>query len=117
MILIPFDPTSSANQEFKIRLGSEMATILLRWNPRAGFWGITVTNEAQDTLKAMKVVPNWPLMREYNGSQPISGDFIVLPLSSTAIEPVDYDQLGVDWGIFWATDSEVLEWEEDNGLG
>lgn len=116
MIQIPFNPQSASDQSFKIRLGSELVTLSLTFNTRAGFWYLDVQNEAQESLTSLKVVPNWPLMREYAGFKPIQGDFFVFPLNNSAPISVDYDSLGVSWGLYWATEEEYAEWAVNYGL-
>lgn len=116
MLEIPFNPKVSSDQSFRVRLGGSIALIRLIWNGRSGFWTMSVSNEAGRTIRGLKVVPYWPLMAEFDGSGPISGDFFVLPLSRPNPNPLDYDTLGSEWGLLWASATEVSEWRFANGI-
>ncbi|MFA6910729.1 MAG: hypothetical protein WCQ59_06335 [Candidatus Cloacimonadaceae bacterium] len=117
MDVIPFDPSVSADQQFRIQLGDEMVTLRLVYNDRSNFWFITVTNSNGDALDSIKVVPNWPLLNQYVSAKPIEGDLFVFPVVSTTQEPIGYEGLGDAWMLCWASSDEVNEWRSNNGLG
>lgn len=116
MIFIPFSPKRFADQEFRIRLGDEMATLRVTYSTRSAHWFLTVGNEQGLQLKSLKLVPGYPAMREFRSSAPILGDFFVFPVGSQVTGLITYEGLGTDWGLYWATPSEVSEWEVLNGL-
>ena len=116
MILIPVSPELSADQTFRVRLVDRVATVRLQFNGRSSRWLLTITNDAGASLGCNKLVPNWPIFFNHQGLNPLPGDWFVFPLDKTATLPIGYADLGSRWGLFWATDSEVAQWKEANGL-
>ena len=117
MILVPFDPALSADQELRIMLGDELAVLRLTWNVSSSFWYLNVGNaDNSKELTSMKVVPNWPLFSVAPAAAPLSGNFVVLRLDEQAVSPVGYYDLGTHWGLYWMDDAEVLAWRKTYGL-
>lgn len=117
MIKIPFNPQLSGVQKFRIELEAQLVTIQLRWNPRSGYWHLTVIDEFGGRMDGIKVVRDWPLLRQSKGTLDFSGDLIVLPLDATAGELVGFDGLGTTFGLIYMTSTEVEAWEDAHGLG
>lgn len=117
MILIPFDPMKSADQEFKIQLGDQIAQIRLLWNVRSESWSMTLSGDF-GTLTGLKLVPDWPLLREREATTTFVGDFIMRSLTAaTTGGRIEYGDLGVRWGLCWMTAEEKTAWEAYYGLG
>lgn len=116
MILIPVDPGLSSDQTFRVRLLDRVATLRLQFNGRSSRWLLTIANESGQFLGCNKLVPNWPIFYNHRGLNPLPGDWFVFPLDKTAQLPIDYFDLGSRWGLFWASDEEVSQWKEANGL-
>lgn len=117
MIKIPFDPSLSAHQQFQVLISEQLvATITLKWNTRSEAWYLSVATQS-GSIEGLKVVQKFPLLREHRALSPIAGDLIVLPTTHPAPDPITYDSLGNEWGLFWVSDDEVRKWEVANGLG
>lgn len=115
---IPMDPTQAADQEVRFQT-DDNTSILLRfvYNVRSGFWSIDVTNGAS-TLYGVKLVPGWPLLKQYKATFPFPGDFLFLPVAADARNSVfKYEDLGVSWFAYWVSESEAEAWEVTRGLG
>ena len=112
------DPTLSADQELRFQTDDGSAvTLRFIFNNRSGFWHIDVTMGTQPTLYGIKLVPGWPILKQYKGELAIPGDFLFLPISQDARNyPIAYEDLGKVWFLYWCSDSEIQEWEAYRGL-
>lgn len=117
MLQIPFSPQISADQEQRINLDGQMAVMRMTWNVRSGFWFLTLSDDYGNSVSSLKVVPNYPLLRQYRSQKPITGDLICLPIDSSATWPPAFGDLGVRWFLFWISEAELKMWEANNGLG
>ena len=118
MLRIPFDPSRSADQTFRVLIPERLVmTLRMVWNTRASGWDVTVTSDS-GTIGMLRLVERLPLLHEHRGLSPIEGDIIALPLSSGSGLPfTDYKSLGDSWGLFWLSPEDVAAWEDANGLG
>lgn len=117
MILVPFEPALSADQELRIMLGDELAVLCLIWNVKAEFWYLDVGNaDNSKELTSLKVVPGWPLFDVAAAAAPIAGNFMALRMDEQAGNSIGYYDLGARWGLYWMDDSEILAWRKTYGL-
>ena len=130
---LTFDPTQSAilQQRFLTTDGT-LTTVTVSWNNRVQQWFAdfaftqevtqltsagTVLVAVPQNLYGIKVVPGWPLLREYRSTFPLPGDFLFLPVSAAARNaPIQYNDLGTNWWLYWLTDAEIQAWEAYRGL-
>lgn len=117
MILIPFDPTKSADQTLRIQLGtSQVAELQLVWNVRSEHWVMALQGSFGE-VHGLKVVPNWPLLRGRESASGFEGDFIVRPLTTEVVgKTIGYFDLGVSWGLLYLAPDEKDQWEVFYGL-
>lgn len=118
MLRIPFDPSRSADQTFRVLIPERLVmTLRMVWNTRASGWDVTVTSDS-GTICMLRLVEKFPLLHEHRALSPIEGDIIALPLSSGSGAPLsDYPALGDSWGLFWLSLEDVAAWEAANGMG
>lgn len=118
MILIPFDPNQSGDQVIRIKLGDQAVTLRLIWNVRDEAWTMNVVGDF-GTLKTLKLVPDWPLLRYKEAHATFLGDFIVRALTRevSGQDIIRFEDLGVKWGLLWMSPDEKLSWEAFYGLG
>lgn len=119
MLRIPFDPSRSADQTFRVLIPERLVmTLRLVWNTRASGWDVTVTSDS-GTIGMLRLVERFPLLHEHRALSPIEGDIIALPLSSSGSQaPLsEYSALGDSWGLFWLAPEDVAAWEAANGMG
>ncbi len=118
MLKIPFNPSISADQTFRVLIPERMVISLrLTWNTRDSAWYMSISTDRGE-LGALKVVEQWPLLFSHKGLSPIDGDIIVFPLSDGKGKPLsEYDALGESWGLFWLSPEDVANWKAANGLG
>jgi len=117
MIRIPFTPSVSGDQVFRVELEAQLVTFRFTWNSRIGYWHFSLEDEFGGQIYGVKVVRSWPLLKESKATLDFLGDIIVLPLDATAKELVGYDNLGSTFGLFYLTATETMAWEVENGLG
>ena len=114
---LSIDPTIGADQELRFQ-AADGTSISVRfiYNVRSEFWNVDVT--AGDlTLYGIKLVPGWPILKEFKALVPIVGDFLFLPVSSDARNyDFEYADIGTAWFLYWITDAEALAWEAARGL-
>lgn len=117
MLRIPFDPSISARQSFSVSLGGSLALVELSWNTFSSRWEISVTSNGSQ-VSGVRVVPGIPLFRQYRSRGLFDGDIVVLGNGNVEQgSPVGYEQLGNDYGLYYATADEVSAWERNNGVG
>lgn len=119
MFRIPFNPSSSADQTFRVLI-PELQVVELRlvWNVRGSGWDVMVSNTQGAQLGFLRLEPRTPLLYEHAALSPIAGDIVALPLSEGSGKPLtEYDALGDSWGLFWVSPDDMKEWRNANGLG
>lgn len=116
MLQIPIYSTNSSDFTQTIELDEVLITIRLKFNVRNENWFITVTTENYE-LKDIKVVSNFPLLRQYKYAIPeISGDFFIQKIDESSDLEVTYDNFGNIFALFYYTDDEVDTWLSANNL-
>ena len=116
MIEIPIQPSISADQTMRIELGSKMVNMLFYYNTRNKHWALTLTDDAGKGMEAVKLVPNYPLLKQYQAQKPFAGDILLLPKDETAPKEPVYNDIGARWGVFYLTASELAEWRRHYGV-
>lgn len=117
MLQIPFNAQVSSDQQFRVELEGQMVVFRIKWNERAGFWFILISDDLGKQLGELKAVPNWPLCNQYKGFKPFVGDIILLPIDEAAQWPPAYADFGVRWFLFWLSEDELRQWRRRNGVG
>jgi len=109
MIQIPFDPSISANQSFRIDLGGRVVKIELSWNIRDSAWYMDITSDDKAQY-SVKLLPNTELLfsRTILG---ITGNFFVLNEDKNDNAGITFDNLGSSYYLYWcdADDLSLLE--------
>lgn len=116
MIKIPLYQSTSSNFTQKIELNSQLVTLNIRYNVRNEFFHFTITDPDGNILRGIKIVPNYPLLRQSRASLNFTGDFIVQQDSEDVEDNITYDNFGAGWNFYYITDDELTEWEDDNGI-
>ncbi len=118
MLKIPFNPSISADQTFRVLIPERMVISLrLTWNTRDSAWYMSISSDRGE-IGALRVVEQWPLLFSHKALSPIDGDIIVFPLSDGKGKPLNqYDALGESWGLFWLSPEDVANWKVANGMG
>lgn len=113
--LIPvFLSTSSIFSE-KVELNSELIELRFAWNVRNGSVHLDFTDAEGSTLHGIKVVPNWPLLRQRKGSINFDGDLVVIADDSLVGSEITYTNFGNGQNLYYLTPAEMTEWEEAYG--
>lgn len=107
----------SSDFEFNIDLENVNITIRLSYNTRVDYWFADFSTDIS-SVQGVKLVTNFLLLRNYKASLPdIKGDFIMQRISEDLINPpLTYENFGVEWGFFYFTEAEVLQYKIDNDL-
>ena len=116
MIEVPTFQEGSADFTQEIELGSQLVQIHIRFNSRVGFFFLTFTDQNENVLNGIKIVPNWPLMDWHRGTLEFEGDLIVRQVDDEAGDSITYDNFGNGWNLTYLTVAEVAEWKDDNGF-
>ena len=117
MIRIPTYQDKSSKFRQEILLGGRTLELALRWNSRTECWFMDIKDLiSSDMVSAIKVVPNWLLLRMYKSELPeLRGDFIAKAVN-TEVAEITYDNLNKDFVLFFLTEAEAFSWEVDNGV-
>lgn len=117
MIEIPVYQNKSSKFNFEIILDNRLIALNFYWNIRSSSWYLDVTDAATgDSVVGLKITENWLLLRQFKAFIPnITGDFIVKKLNTDEIE-ITYDNLGVSFKFFYATEEETIIWELAYGV-
>lgn len=105
------------DSSFIVELDSQLVTLRLTWNEVDQSWYMEVSAGDSAALVGLKLVPNYPIMDACRAESPIAGDFICYRLTAIVPERIDYDALGVTWGLCWLNDAQLKEWMVAYGLG
>jgi hypothetical protein len=121
---LAFAPSLSADQTVRfLNYDGRSVSVRLKWSGRSGFWFMDVTYQPEvdqppTTLYGIKLVPGFPLLRQYSATFPFPGGFLLLP-TALAMQGVEilYDDLGANWFLYLLSPAEISSWEASNGLG
>lgn len=121
---LALDPLLSADQTTRfLNSDGEVVSYRLNWNTRSGFWYLDVgyqplSASEMSYLYGIKVVPRYPLLREYAATFPFKGDFLLMPVTDAA-DPssIQYTDVGRNWFLYWLSPTEIAAWEDPRGLG
>ncbi len=116
MIQIPTFQTTSADFLQEIELGGQLVQIRITWNSRNEFFHMTFTDQNENILRGIKMVPDWPLMDWHRGSLEFEGDLIVVKTDEEAGNEITYNNFNNGWDLFYYTIAEVNMWKDDNGF-
>lgn len=121
---LPLDPMLSADQTTRfLNSDGEAVSYRLYWNSRSNFWYLDagyqpLSASQMSYIYGIKVVPRYPLLREYRATFPFKGDFLFMPVTS-AVDPeaIGYEEIGRNWFLYWLNADELAAWEDPRGLG
>lgn len=116
MIRIPALQAASSNVQQRIELDQQIVELTLTWNSREEFFYLTITDPLGSTLSGVKVVPEWPLLRQFRGAIEFRGELMVLRTNNEVGDSITYDNLGGGWDLLFLTNSEVDQWEAGRGI-
>ena len=107
----------SSDFEFNIDLENVNITIRLTYNVRVDYWFAEFSTDIS-SIQGIKLVVNALLLDQFKASLPdIKGDFILQRTSEDLNKPeLTYDNFGVEWGFFYFTEAEVVQYKIDNNL-
>lgn len=107
----------SSDFEFNVDLENTNITIRLIYNVRVNYWFAQFSTDISN-IEGVKLVTNALLLNQYKASLPdIKGDFIVQRTSDDLDKPdLTYENFGIEWGLFYFTESEVTQYKIDNDL-
>ena len=76
-----------------IILDDVSVTLTMKWNSRAGYWFVSITDGTYELLNK-KLVANWPIFRQSRASFPVlTGSIIALKEDSNGEDEITYDNL------------------------
>lgn len=107
----------SSSADFTQRLELEGAELIIRlyWNVRNKTAYMDFTDRNKSTIHGMKIVPNFPLLRQIKGTVDFRGDFVVLPATLQAPAEITYENFGTDHILYYLTNEEMENWENTYG--
>lgn len=108
--------TSSADFTQQVTLERQLVTIRIRWNIRNDSGFMDFTDELGNTLYGVRLVKNWPLLRQMKGTIEFEGDFFILPAGDTDPGEITYQNLGNELLLLYYTPEEVEAWEDETGV-
>jgi hypothetical protein len=114
---IPILLEQSADFVQTVELDGAVVVIRITWNVRNDTGFMEFTDGDGNTINGIKIVPNWPLLRQLKGSTSIDGDFIVVRDDNTVETEITYDNLGSGQNLYYVTQEELLVWEDYYGVG
>ena len=117
MIQLQVFNTLSADFEQQLALGAITVTLRLTWNSRSEFWMLSVVDANDRRVYAVKLVPNYLLLRQHKALFPLVGDILLVREDPQAGEYPTFENLGTAFNLYFLNEEEVLQWEDTNGLG
>lgn len=111
MQIIPSYHAVSPNYSLDVRLNEKLYHIVMIWNTRTEYWHMSITDSNGDSVQGIKVVPNWPLLKNHRAQIDFSGDLMVRP-GNPSVRDIAYDGLGGDWYLVYLDEDEVQDWED-----
>lgn len=117
MIDLPLFQDISAKFTYTIEIEEEIYQFYFDWNVRSENWYLTITHlESGLKLSNIKIIPNFPLLKQRKALFDImEGDLFLIKLNDVS-EMVDYDNIGVDYKLYYYTKDEFEDWLETYGL-
>ena len=103
MIQIPFDPTVSSAQEFRVDLGGLVVTMNIAWNIRYSAWFLDVYTDDAGQY-GIRISPMSRLL--------LSDDILGITGNLFAIKEgqdssITYDNLGSDFNLYWFDEDDL----------
>jgi hypothetical protein len=116
-IKLPNFQNDGANFLYNVDLEEINLEIRFTYNERSESWILNLAT-ANYNLNGIKLVKDFPLLWRHQALFPeLKGDLICLKISDE-INDIDltYDSLGVNWALFYLTQTELDEWKTAKGL-
>jgi hypothetical protein len=116
-IQIPMFQSLSSDFTQNIDLESVNVEIRLMYNTRTESWMMQLKTDNYE-INGIKLVKNFPLLWKHKALFPeVIGDFIVKKISDDInINDLNYDNLGIYFGLFYITQAELEEWKVYYGI-
>jgi hypothetical protein len=100
----------------EVDLNGQLVFLRIVWNGRVEAFFIRITDQNENPLNGVKIVPNWPLFQNHKGFLDFDGDLVVARTDDEAVDIITYDNFGNGWGLFYLTPEEYEEWKDVNGF-
>lgn len=116
-IKIPTFQNKSSKFTQDIILGGVSITLSMRWDSRAGYWFVSLSDGTY-SITSKKLVAAWPLLKRNRASFPtLSGDLIALKTDEDVEGELTYSNLNNGYTLYYITQLELFTWESANGIG
>ncbi len=116
MIQIPTFQIVSADSIEEIELDGQLVQLRIVYNIRNEFFHLRFTDQNNNIIYGIKIVPNWLLLEWHKGFTDFKGDLVILKAEEGAGNIITYDNFGNGLGLFYMDETEVNEWKELNGF-
>jgi hypothetical protein len=117
MLKIATFQDESADFEQQVELGGQVVQIRIVYNVRNNRFTLhTFTDQNDNSVKGIKIVPYWPLLDFRKGFIDFEGDLMVLWSTDDVVNDITYDNFGNGWDLIYLSEAEVNAWKELNGF-
>lgn len=116
MIIVPTFQKDSSDFIQTISLGGQTIILQIIYNVRAGYFFLHFTDQEGNKLDGVKMVPNWPLLKQHKALLSFAGDFVIIRADESAGDNITYDNFGTGWQLLYLDETELAAWEAANGL-
>ena len=117
MEALPSYHGSSPSYDMSVDLNGNPYVVQMTWNSRTEYWHLSISDKLGGLISGIKVVPNWPLLKNHRGQITLDGELMVLP-TKEGLTTIEYDGIGKDWLLLYMTEEDMTEWESYiNGIG
>lgn len=106
MIQIPFDPSVSSSQKFRLDLDGLVCMFEIYWNIRDAAWYMDISADDK-TQTSVRINPNQRLLIT-DRILGIQGNFFCLNDTGTE-NNISFDNFGSDWFLYWFNADELAE--------
>lgn len=114
---LPSYHQSAPSYTMTVELNATPYIIKMNWNSRTEYWHTTISDNLGGSIAGVKVVAEWPLLKNHRGQITLEGELMVLPTKESA-GAIGYDSLGKDYVLVYMTPDDMVEWEAYiNGIG
>ena len=107
MIQIPFDPSVSSSQEFRVDLGGKVVTMSIAWNIRDDAWYLDAHTDDAGQY-GVRIAPMTKLLLS-DDILGITGNLYAIKEGSE--DAITYDYLGSDFNLYWLDSDDLAELE------
>ena len=116
MITIPVFQTTSSDFIQKITLVGQLVNIRIKYNIRSFCFHMDFTDQNNNSIYGIKLIPNWPILKGHKNLLSFSGDLIVISTATNTDKIITYDNFGIGWALTYLSEDELIIWRSENGL-